>query len=103
LYSSAASTVESVGTGQVGGTALDETDFTSSNDIDMPTSSVSRDFTSADEAVDFDNGDESELMDQSIDPAFAFSEEDLESTGDFSKVANEISDDAGTIEHYRVS
>jgi len=98
LYSSAASSVASVGTGQVGGTALDDNDFASSSDADGPTSSISRDFTSADEVVDFDSGDESHLMDQSIDPAFAFSEDDLQATGDISDVAEDIVDDAGTIE-----
>ncbi len=37
--------------------------------------------------------DESHLMDQSIDPAFAFDEADLEATGDFSQIANEIAAD----------
>ena len=98
LYSSAATTVESVGTGQVGGAALDENDFASPNDAETATSSVSRDFTSAEDVVDFDGVDESDLMDQSIDPAFAFSEEDLEASGDFTAVAEEIADESGTIE-----
>ena len=98
LYSSAASAVETMGTGQVGGAALDENDFAASDDSGAVTSSVSRDFTSAEEVVDFNSDDESNLMDQSIDPAFAFSEEDLEASGDFTAVAEEIADEAGTIE-----
>jgi len=34
-------------------------------------------------------------MDQSIDPAFAFDEADLEATGDFSQIADEIAADVG--------
>lgn len=37
--------------------------------------------------------EETSLMDQSIDPGFAFDEADLESTGDFSKIAAELSDE----------
>lgn len=37
--------------------------------------------------------EESSLMDQSIDPGFSFDEADLEATGDFSKIAAELSDE----------
>ena len=40
----------------------------------------------ADAALD----DETMLMDQSLDPAFAFDEGDLEATGDFSQIASEL-------------
>lgn len=46
------------------------------------------------DAVDFD-GDETDLMDQSLDPAFAFDEADLEATGDFSQIADELAAEAG--------
>ncbi len=39
--------------------------------------------------------DETDLMDQSIDPAFAFDEADLEATGDFSQIADELAAEAG--------
>lgn len=39
--------------------------------------------------------DETELMDQSLDPAFAFDEADLEATGDFSQIADELAAEAG--------
>jgi len=42
-----------------------------------------------------DNEDETDLMDQSIDPAFAFDETDLEATGDFSQIADELAIEAG--------
>ena len=46
------------------------------------------------DSLDFDV-DETELMDQSLDPAFAFDEADLEATGDFSQIADELAEEAG--------
>jgi pilus assembly protein FimV len=39
--------------------------------------------------------DETDLMDQSLDPAFAFDEADLEATGDFSQIADDFAAEAG--------
>lgn len=39
------------------------------------------------------NNDETEMMDQTLDPAFAFDEIDLEATGDFSQIANELAEE----------
>lgn len=52
---------------------------------------------SHDEATDSnDESDESALMDLSLDPAFAFDESDLEATGDFSLIANELAAETET-------
>jgi pilus assembly protein FimV len=46
------------------------------------------------DSIGFD-ANETDLMDQNIDPAFAFDEADLEATGDFSLIANELAAEAG--------
>ncbi len=85
LFASSATAVENVGKGAMGAATLDSSDF----ETDESTiGSVSRDFGDASDApVD---ASESDLMDQSLDPAFAFDETDLEATGDFSQIADEI-------------
>ncbi len=50
--------------------------------------------SSAKDSLNFDV-DETELMDQSLDPAFAFDEADLEATGDFSQIAGELAEEEG--------
>ncbi len=89
--------VAAIGTGDSGGLKFDADDFLPAQDDGV--GSVSRGFGD-DEAVDFGSDDETGLMDQSLDPAFAFDEADLEATGDFSEIANEISAevDDGSIE-----
>ena len=42
-----------------------------------------------------DEDDETLLMDDSLDPAFAFDEGDLEATGDFSRISEELADERG--------
>lgn len=99
LFSGAAGDVASVGVGRFDeAPSMDGSDFGSVDDSgsssDSEMSSVSRDFSGGD-GVASDDGDESHLMDQSIDPAFAFDEADLEATGDFSQIADEIAADVG--------
>lgn len=65
--------------------------------VETSASSVNREFAAS--SVDNDifdlSGDQSGLMDQSIDPAFAFDEGDLEATGDFSRIASELAAEEG--------
>ena len=89
FYASAAATVDSVGLGDYNAPKLDDDDFLSAG-LGGGASSVTRDFSAADDVLDFTSEDESALMDQSIDPAFAFDESDLEATGDFSQIASEL-------------
>ena len=63
-----------------------ENEFMSAGNSD--TESVSREFGTS-EPMDM-QADESHLMDESLDPAFAFDEGDLEATGDFSAVVEEL-------------
>lgn len=87
LFASSETTVESVGMGDFNAPKLADNDFSTGDDAQID-ASVSRDFGDASDApVD---ANESDLMDQSLDPAFAFDETDLEATGDFSQIANEI-------------
>lgn len=90
FYASAAATVDSVGMGDHNAPKLDADDFLEAG-LGGGASSVTRDFSAADDVLDFSSEDESALMDQSIDPAFAFDESDLEATGDFSQIASELS------------
>ncbi|MBX2835549.1 MAG: hypothetical protein KTR35_01765 [Gammaproteobacteria bacterium] len=97
LYASAANEVESVGLGDYTAPKLDADDF---NVESSSGSSISRQFgseNSGQNTADADSGDS--LMDQSLDPAFAFDESDLEATGDFSKMSSELADEtAETVE-----
>ena len=52
--------------------------------------SVSRNFGNSDDDDLGNSDDESFLLEESIDPAFAFDESDLEATGDFTEIADEI-------------
>lgn len=72
--------VESVGRGDINAPKLDDDDF--NLDGTGSVESSGRDFS--------DGSDETALMDQSIDPGAAFAESDLEATGDFTQIANEI-------------
>lgn len=95
LYiAAAAGAVARVGTGSVGGAVMGDDDFTSFNTTEKP-DSVSRDFGASSASVDLKD-DESALLDTSIDPAFAFDEGDLEATGDFSAIADELSAENGS-------
>jgi len=85
LFASSATAVENVGKGAMGAATLDADDFATDGES---VGSVSRDFGDASETPT--DATESDLMDQSLDPAFAFDETDLEATGDFSQIANEI-------------
>lgn len=94
LYSSAQESISAVGGGTQSDTLeFDETELPTklrSDDVDLnATGSISRDFSAGEDAVDFDQQD-ADLLDQSLDPAFAFNEGDLEATGDFSQIANEL-------------
>lgn len=86
LFASSDNAVESVGKGDFDAPKLNDSDFASSDE--QITGSVTRDF--GDEA---NEASETDLMDQSLDPAFAFDETDLEATGDFSQIANEIAEE----------
>ena len=91
LFASSETAVESVGKGGFDAPTLGSDDFASSEGSDDVQGSVSRDFGDAgDMATDVN---ESDLMDQSLDPAFAFDETDLEATGDFSQIASEIAEE----------
>ena len=91
LFASSDNAVENVGMGNHEAPKLDDSDFDPAAGAVASAGSVSRDFgTASDTPVD---ANESDLMDQSLDPAFAFDETDLEATGDFSQIANEIADE----------
>ncbi len=93
LYGAARGAVDRIGSGHSDGMALGDDDFLPAHETDE--GSVSRDFGNAGEALDFNSDDESSLMEQSIDPAFAFDEDDLEATGDFSGIADELAAEEG--------
>ncbi|MBX2882907.1 MAG: hypothetical protein KTR32_23350 [Granulosicoccus sp.] len=106
LYSSASDQLSAAGVGigvggvgVGGGSALDEGDFASA-ESSADLGGISRDFNTGTDNDMFDlSGDQSGLMDQSIDPAMAFDEGDLEATGDFSKITSEIaSEDESSLE-----
>ncbi len=96
LFAGGAAAVASMGARGAAGGAMSDDDFAGMASGDGAASSISRDFGEADESLDFgssaasDLGDETDLMDQSLDPAFAFDEGDLEATGDFSQIADEM-------------
>lgn len=75
--------VQSVGRGDLNAPKLDDNDFLTSGG-DSAASSTVRDFS----AENFT--DESDLMDQTMDPGAAFAESDLEATGDFTQLAQDI-------------
>lgn len=86
LFGAGVASVAAMGSGQLDGPAMSDDDFAGSlGGSGSSSSSVSRDFSTAEETID-----EEALLDQSIDPAFAFDENDLEATGDFSQIADEL-------------
>ncbi len=97
LYSSATGDIASVGLGDYDAPKMQADDFALAG-ADSTTGSISRgDFSSSDATLDV-SADESALMDQSLDPAFAFDEGDLEATGDFSQIASELAQEEGSID-----
>lgn len=92
LYSGDQSTVASIGARHDIDSRLSDDDFLPANESAV--GSINRGFASsgtADYSPDhLESEDESDLMDQSLDPAFAFDEADLEATGDFSEIASEL-------------
>lgn len=95
LYAAAHDSVNAIGAGHSGGSQLNDDDFHTGGDGNS-VGSISRDFGSSQTT---DETDEADLMDQSIDPAFAFDEGDLEATGDFSQIASELAaEDDGSID-----
>lgn len=94
MFAGSAAAVASVGVGKHDeAVSMGDEDFASSLGSD-DVSSINREFGGAGSLAASDE-DESHLMDQSIDPAFAFDEADLEATGDFSQIADEIASDVG--------
>ena len=95
LFAGSAVEVESIGKSVQSAENLEVDDFTT--DENGSVGSVSRDFGDASEAAN--DIDETELMDESLDPAFAFDETDLEATGDFSQMSSDIAaEEASSIE-----
>jgi len=86
LFAGSAGEVESIGKSSDGSQTMGAEDF--NTDEDSAIGSVSRDFGDASETAS--DVEESDLMDQSLDPAFAFDETDLEATGDFTQMASDI-------------
>lgn len=100
LFSGSADAVASVGVGRYDeAPSMGSEDFLASSGSEE-VASTNRGFGGASDGAE--SGDESHLMDQSIDPAFAFDEADLEATGDFSQIADEIAaeggDDTGSLD-----
>jgi len=94
MFAGSAAAVASVGVGRFDeAPSMGNDDFASGTDGDE-VASINRDFGGANASAS-DDADESHLMDQSIDPAFAFDEADLEATGDFSQIADEITAEVG--------
>ncbi len=82
LFAGSGAAVQSVGRGDLNAPKLEENDFMTEGDAGA--SSTVRDFS----AENF--SDESDLMDQTLDPGAAFAEADLEATGDFTQIAQDI-------------
>ena len=105
LYAGGMGSVTNVATGDSGEFMLDDDDFSAALSSDDASGSVSREFggvalggaagalgitAAAAAAAADDSVDETALMDESLDPAFAFDEADLEATGDFSAITDEL-------------
>ncbi len=98
LFAGSAETIESLGKGDLNAPKLSDNDFLDTvGDSPNAAESISRDFSEGvASSAGADSEDESDLMDQSLDPAFAFDETDLEATGDFSQIANELAGEEAT-------
>jgi len=89
LFANSGNVVESVGKGDYTAEKLDDNDFMA-NDATEAVDSV---------IAGSDTTSETNLMDQSLDPAFAFDETDLEATGDFTQITEElVGEGDGTID-----
>ncbi len=89
LFANSGNMVESVGKGDHTSNTLNETDFLGDESTEAVGSVV----------AGSDTGIETNLMDQSLDPAFAFDETDLEATGDFTQITEElVGEDDGSID-----
>ncbi len=95
MFAGAGEAMTRMGTGDLSAPKMESDDFLTTGESST-TGSVNRDFSSNDATVD--TTDETALMDESLDPGFAFDEADLEATGDFSEAANEVAADNGTID-----
>ena len=93
MYAAGGEVISRMGTGDLSAPKLESDDFITSGE--STTGSVNRDFSNNDAT---DSIDETALMDESLDPGFAFDEADLEATGDFSEAAGAIATDNGTID-----
>jgi len=121
LFSAGAAGVAALGSGRLDGPELGDEDFASGTADTGSVGSITRDFGAGEDALDFEAtdvdglsgslsgtadassvdelDDDTDLIDQSLDPAFAFDEGDLEATGDFSQLASELAaEDNGTID-----
>jgi len=88
LYQGAGNAVQSLGKGDLNAPKLDDNDFLTGDASAAGGESMGRDF-----ADTFESGN-SNIMDQTVDPGAAFAEADLEATGDFTQIADEIRDGA---------
>ena len=91
LYTSSPSAVSGIGLNESGADLTIEDNFPSSEG-GIDAGSISPELDQSAEVVDL-NDDESAMMDESMDPAFAFDAGDLEATGDFSVETDEIAKD----------
>ena len=89
LYASSMGAGSSDGTFESDSPTLGQVDLPSSG-VDATAGIASADFAQPVDAADINSADESDMMDSSIDPAFAFDMDDLELTGEFSAEAGEI-------------
>ena len=98
LYAAGGEAISRMGTGDLSAPKLESDDFVTTGE--STTGSVNRDFSNneAGKTDGVDLNDESTLMDESLDPGFAFDEADLEATGDFSEAASAITEDNGSID-----
>jgi len=92
--------IESLGKGGRDAPKMDSDDFL--GDVEGGGAEVIsqvREFSSSEDEPSGDLGiDETDLLDQSLDPGFAFDEKDLEATGDFTQVAEELNSESAANE-----
>ncbi|MBX2824257.1 MAG: hypothetical protein KTR33_05975 [Gammaproteobacteria bacterium] len=91
LFLESNASVESLGKGDLNAPKLDFDDFLEekSSDAEEGVSSQVREFSSSDDEV-MDMAEDDSPLDQTMDPAAEFSESDLEATGDFTQLSNEL-------------